>query len=161
MEFRIKLTSHVRNFRQILMEHSYLMYKLVISRNSSKLKEMMNIWVEINSLTDEWAYKITCKNNDIGKEIRELIMSYSDVMCNVIIDRHVDEKKIENIIKLEAKFLSVIGKTSTISEWIAYTVDLIEMFKNPKKTYCFESAEVLGKTMDTIFYHQSNQLKGP
>jgi len=82
-------------------------------------------------------------------------------MCNVIIDRHVDEKKIENIIKLEAKFLSVIGKTSTISEWIAYTVDLIEMFKNPKKTYCFESAEVLGKTMDTIFYHQSNQLKGP
>ena len=110
MEFRVKLTSHVRNFRQILMEHSYLMYKLVISRNSSKLKEMMNIWVEINSLTDEWAYKITCKNNDIGKEIRELIMSYSDVMCNVIIERHVDEKKIENIIKLEAKFLSVIGK---------------------------------------------------
>jgi hypothetical protein len=160
MEERIKLTSHVRNFRQIVMEHAYLMYQLVLAKNGNNTKEMMNVWVRINGLTDEWAYKISCNNTEIGKDVRKMVMTYSDVLCDIIIDRRVDSEKLERVVKLEAKFLLLIGKTSTIQEWYVYTRDILEMIQDSKKLYCFESGEILGKTMDIIFYH-SNQLKGP
>lgn len=150
----IQQTRHIRNFRQILMEHSYLMYKLVIAKKEQNLKEMMNIWVQINGLTDEWAYKITCNNTELSQDIRKMVMLYSDVLCDVIIDDRVDMKKIEDVIRLESKFLSFIGKTSTISEWRVYTSDILAMIKDPKIQHCFTSAENLGKAIDVIMYYK-------
>lgn len=163
LRFNIKLTSHRRNFRQIILEHSDLMCHLAKSKYDGNLKEMMNLWVRINALTDEWAYKITCKNNEISKETRELIMSYSDVLCDVIIQGKPDLAKIERIIKLEAKFLSVIGKMSTLKEWFVYTNCILIMIRNVNDEYairdCLNTGKGLGDAMDRLFYDREKGEK--
>lgn len=159
---RLKLTNHIRNFRQIISEHAVLMTKLIKSKNDPK--EMLNTWSEINYLTDEWAFHIAYNNNDIGKETRSVIMMYSDVLCDVIIGGFNPEiqSKIQKIIKLESKFLSIICKKSTQAEWCRYTQAILYLIKFPNDSQaaceCFKAAEVLGNKLDL---HHSNHFIGP
>jgi hypothetical protein len=134
-----KIESHVmsfrdkRNFTQIIGEHAVRLAELTKADAKDSKRGLMETWAQIHKLCDEWA-NLVCQNEKQDSEFRsntnKLIHMYSEALGDYILDKANGpewQKKISNIVDLEAKFFKAISQNVSKKQWVAYTNSVIGM----------------------------------
>lgn len=157
------------SFTSIIAMHGQCMHELTKSEAKDSKRGLMTNWVKITRLNDEWIYLIVRKDrpeSEFSKLTTKLITSYSEALCDYVLDRaHGSEwkKKISDIVQLESQFFEAIGGGKCSTQWIAYTMSVIEMvdamvrYGGESETFynysaaCIRAGRVLGSCLDAKF----------
>ncbi len=119
--------SNRESFSQIIGEHANSLIQLI--KTDSK-RQIMTLTLQIDELINEWIYLITRSDrpdSEFAKTTDQLIHHYNDLLCDYIMDVFNVEckKKIVEVVKLEAKFFDMLGSSSSLAQWVAYTGSIV------------------------------------
>jgi hypothetical protein len=140
-------------FAQLVAEHGVRVCQLLQHELNEDKRGLMKTWAEISKLNDEWAGLVTRNERDQGSEFcqvtNRMIHLFSECLGDVILDRKIPKKRIEEVVNTESRFFEIIGGSSEGKEkWIAYTGSVLEMLETALK-YGHESEayHVTGSTV--------------
>ncbi len=119
--------SNRESFSQIIGEHANSLIQLI--KTDSK-RQIMTLTLQIDELINEWIYLIIRSDrpdSEFAKTTDQLIHHYNDLLCDYIMDVFNVEckKKIVEVVKLEAKFFDMLGSSSSLAQWVAYTGSIV------------------------------------
>lgn len=123
------------SFAQLLGEHAVRLCELAQADSQDSKRGLMQTWVEIHKINDEWASLVTrgeSEQSEFAQVTRKLIQLYSEALGDYILDKASGpdwRKKISKLVETEGKFFGALSACSrhTKDEWIAYTGSVIEM----------------------------------
>ena len=123
----MNIRSNRNSFAQLVGEHAVRICELAKHDGSNSKRGLMETWAQIDRLNDEWANLVCNDTSKFAQVTKKLVRLYSEIMGDVILDRKVDRKKIEDIVDTEGKFFGALGNTEKKDTWFAYSGSIVDM----------------------------------
>lgn len=158
--------SHMRNlFSQIVSEHALYMTQLVLANKNEKTFLLMQIWIKLEKLNQEWVNLITGRivnENEFYFIVKNLVFGYTRFLGEFIIKgKKIGlNEKVDRIIELETKFYTMLSRNKSedllmelSKQWTLYTSCLINLRNIKKEEIFYErglDCIIIGGNLGTI-----------